>query len=338
MHLCYIHSAMSYVFEINPTPNASQLRCIEVRPIPRHERLRWDSLMRQHHYLGLKALVGESIRYVATYKGQWLALLSWSAAALNCKVRDRWIGWYPALKQQQLPLIANNSRFLIFPQFKIPNLASRILSLNLRRLSNDWETTYGHPIWLVETFVDPRYFKGTCYKAAGWSFLGHTCGFEKHLKTYTRHNNPKMVFIKSLQPDAKDKLSSVCLNYKLSKEVKPMEVSEKAADDLIRRLSKIPEPRKPRGIRHQKISILAISICAIMCNALNFSAIAQWAKGCSQNMLKRLWCRYNIRQRRYIAPSEPTIRRLLQRIAFTEDRYRSSRQCYIWLATEPFRR
>jgi len=84
LHLCYIHSAMSYVFEINPTPNASQLRCIEVRPIPRHERLRWDSLMRQHHYLGLKALVGESIRYVATYKGQLLALLSWSAAALNC--------------------------------------------------------------------------------------------------------------------------------------------------------------------------------------------------------------------------------------------------------------
>src|SRR3972149_482081 len=150
------------------------LRSITVRPVSQNEQANWDTLMRRHHYLGFRSLVGESIRYVAESQGQWLALLGWAAAALKCTVRDKWIGWPPFLKSQGLKLIANNSRFLILPQIHVPNLASRILSLNLRRLSQDWTTVYVHPIWLVETFVDPRFFKGACYKAAGWIFLGHS--------------------------------------------------------------------------------------------------------------------------------------------------------------------
>ena len=88
----------------------TSLHGIEVRPIRRDERTRWDELMRQYHYLGLHSLIGESIRYLAIHQGQWLALIGWSAAAFKCKVRDQWIGWPSFLQYQRLPFIANNGR------------------------------------------------------------------------------------------------------------------------------------------------------------------------------------------------------------------------------------
>ena len=147
---------------------------VELRPVRAVEREQWDRLMREHHYLGFQSLIGESLRYVAVYEDRWLALLGWAAAALKCKARDEWIGWTPTLKLKHLPLVANNCRFLILPEVKAPNLASRILALNLKRLSDDWQAAYGHPIRLAETFVDPQLFRGVCYRAAGWIFLGYT--------------------------------------------------------------------------------------------------------------------------------------------------------------------
>ncbi|MBW2306173.1 MAG: DUF4338 domain-containing protein [Deltaproteobacteria bacterium] len=155
------------------------LRCVEVRPINRSERALWESLLRKYHYLGLRSLVGESLRYMAVYQGHWPGLSGWSAAALKCKVRDQWIGWPPLLQWQRLRLLANNTRFLILPRINIPNLAYRILAVNLKRLSRGWQVLYGHSTWLVESFVDPRFFKGTCYKAAGRVFLSHTREFAK---------------------------------------------------------------------------------------------------------------------------------------------------------------
>jgi hypothetical protein len=151
---------------------------ILVRPIMPDERQMWDRLMSQYHYLGLKSLVGKSIRYVAEVQGRWLALLGWAASALKCQPRDTWIGWSQAIQWQRLHLIANNSRFLILPGIHIPNLASRILSLNLRRLSRDWVHVYGHPVLIAETFVDTGRFTGACYKAANWQYLGQTSGYE----------------------------------------------------------------------------------------------------------------------------------------------------------------
>ena len=290
------------------------LHSVEVRPICRDERCVWDDLMGQHHYLGFRCLVGESLRYVATVQGQWVALLGWSAAALKCKVRDQWIGWPAWLQYQRLSLVANNSRFLILPDVEIPNLASRVLAVNVKRLSRDWQQLYGHPIWLAETFVDPRYFQGTCYKAAGWSFLGYTHGFSKSSHMYRRHNQPKMVFVQPLDLRAREKLADPSVDLPLRREIKTMELSEKQAADLINRLRAIPDPRMARGIRHKKISVVAIAICAIMCNALSFKAIAEWGRRCSQKMLKRLWCRYNRKTARFVPPSEPTIRRFLQSV------------------------
>lgn len=288
------------------------LRNIEVRPIHRSERYAWDELMAKYHYLGLRSLVGESLRYIALYQGQWLALLGWAAAALKCSVRDAWIGWPNWIKWQRLPLVANNVRFLILPHISIRNLASRILALNLKRLSEDWQTSYAHPILLAETFVNPRMFKGTCYKAANWTFLGHTRGFAKSAQTYKQHDQPKMIFVRPLNSQVRSILSNPELNINLKKEIKPMKLSSKNADSLMQTLLSIKDHRMPRGVRHNKISILAISICAIVCGARSFAAISEWALRCSQNMFQRLGCRYNTKKQCYEPPSEPTIRRFLQ--------------------------
>ena len=305
---------MSRVEKANNTYFPQLLSSIEVRPICRNERYLWDKLMRRYHYLGFHSLVGESIRYVATFQGHWLALIGWAAAALKCKVRDQWIGWHSWLQWQRLPLVANNARFLILPTIRIPNLASRVLALNLKRLSRDWQAAYDHPIWLAETFVDPRYFKGICYKAAGWIFLGYTHGFAKCSHHYRHHHQPKMVLVRPIHPLAQEKLSNPHLEIKLNQEVKYMRLSTKHAGELIKRLRAIQDPRMPRRIRSNKDSVLAISICALMSNARSFKAIAQWAQRCSQNMLKRLGCRYNEKTKRYEPPSEPTIRRFLQTV------------------------
>ncbi len=137
---------------------------VELRPVRAVEREQWDRLMREHQHLGFQSLIGESLRYVAVYEDRWLALLGWAAAALKCKALDKWIGRTLTLKLKHLPLVANNCRFLILPEVKAPNLASRILALNLKRLSDYWQAAYGHPIRLAETFVDPRLFRGVVFQ------------------------------------------------------------------------------------------------------------------------------------------------------------------------------
>ena len=141
--------------------HAINLSAVAVRPIEAAERERWDELIRAHHYLGLKALVGRSLRYVAHCEGQWLALLGWASAAKKCAARDAWIGWSAPLQWQRIGLLANNARFVLLPGPRVPNLASKILAANLARLSADWLSVHGQPLLLAETFVDPTRFAGT---------------------------------------------------------------------------------------------------------------------------------------------------------------------------------
>jgi hypothetical protein len=294
------------------TEDREVVRRVEVRLVTDSERSLWNGLMKQHHYLGFHSLIGQSLRYVAVYQDRWLALLGWGSAALKCKVRDRWIGWTPALKLQRLPLVVNNSRFLILPDVRVPNLASRVLSLNLKRLSHDWQATYSHPIYIAETFVDPRFYRGTCYRAAGWRFLGNTSGFANHHGTYTHHGRIKLVFVRPLRPEATQKLADPYSQIELQPEVTSMKLSYHDADMLHKALLTIPDCRMPRGIRHNKLAILSITICATLCGANNYDAMAQWGQACSQKMRKRLRCRKNPRTGLYETPSEPAIRRFLQ--------------------------
>ena len=162
--------------------------------------------MQAHHYLGSLAKIGETLWYVATFLGEWVALLSFSSAALKCAARDRWIGWNFRHQYSRLNLLTNNSRFLILPAWHYPNLASKTLSLCLKRLSGDWQTYFGHPLLLVETFVDPARFHGTLYKASNWLYLGNTQGFSRTRQGYSATATaPKMLFVVLLQADARSR-------------------------------------------------------------------------------------------------------------------------------------
>src|SRR5512139_1086325 len=192
--------------EFGPSLSPSSEKPLVVRPVRREEQPRWCTLMQQHHYLGFERIVGESLCYVASRDTEWVALLGWGSAALKCGPRDRWIGWDRALQWRRLPLIVNNVRFLILPEGQEPNLASRVLALNLKRLSQDWEIYYGHPVLLAETFVDGARFRGTCYRAAGWQVLGQTRGFAKRNRHYWQHGQSKLVFVRPLVADARSRL------------------------------------------------------------------------------------------------------------------------------------
>jgi hypothetical protein len=160
----------------------------------------WDYLVHHYHYLGLPKLVGEHLRYLVTINGQVVACLSWASAAWKVKARDQFIGWDEATKRSHLHLIANNTRFLIPEWIKVKYLASRTLALTLKRLSADWERIYGHPVYLAETFVDTGRFEGTCYRAANWSFVGHTKGSAKKGNAYRYHGQPKAIYLYPLHP------------------------------------------------------------------------------------------------------------------------------------------
>ena len=142
------------------------------------DEARFRDLMQAHHYLGAVPGMGETVRYVAHHRGRWLALAVFSAPALKCGARDRWIGWDYGVQFGRLHLVTNNSRFLILPGGE-RNLGSRVLSLCARRLVNDWPARFGHDLLLAETFVDPAYFRGTVYRAANWIEVGRTRGFAR---------------------------------------------------------------------------------------------------------------------------------------------------------------
>ena len=121
----------------------------------------WDELVRTHHYLGYKNLLGKRLKYLAFIRKRPVAALSWSAPAKRINARDRFIGWPDNLRKKSLFSIVANSRFVIFPWVQIPNIGSHILGMNLRCLKNDWFERFQEQLLLAETFVDPSLFKGT---------------------------------------------------------------------------------------------------------------------------------------------------------------------------------
>lgn len=288
-----------------------ELSRVRVRLICADERGKWDTLMRAHHYLGLTAMVGRSLRYVAEIDGHWLALLGWASPALKCASRDTWIGWSPTLQWQRLELIANNSRFLILPGVRVKNLASRILGINLARLCADWQAAHGHRLLLAETFIDHGRFAGTCYRAANWIELGSTRGFAKSNQTYVEHGATKRIWVYSLHRQATLILSQPLPHPELPRlEIKMMTLTDADAAALFSRLDNIEDPRAKRGRRHSQRSVLATILCAVISGAQGSTAISEWVQRLTPPMLRRLRCRRTA-DGRYEPPSEPTIRRTL---------------------------
>jgi hypothetical protein len=156
--------------------------------------------------------LGEALDYAVTWKGQWFAVATWSAAALHLKARDQFIGWTEEQRRQRLPLVVNNSRLYVLAQCHYPNLVSRFMKLMLARLSSDWENTWGHPVALAESFVDPQQYRGTAYKVSGWSQLGLTRGWKRSaVDFYEKHDHPKQVWVRELVKKACVKLRAAQL-------------------------------------------------------------------------------------------------------------------------------
>jgi GNAT superfamily N-acetyltransferase len=286
---------------------------LNVRPVERSEEARYQEQMARHHYLGGLPKIGETVWYVATWHDEWVAQLSISAAALKCGVRDRWIGWDFRSQYGRLKLIGNNSRFLILPDWHRPNVGSRVLSLTERRVVADWQARYGHPLLLLETFVDPRRFHGGVYHASNWIELGLTQGYRRTPDGYSAEvGAPKRVFVRPLCRNPQARLTHPDrAHLQLAGAPKIMLTAEQMRT-LPDFFNDIPDPRRAQGRRHRLPVVLGIAAGASLCGMRGYKAIAGWAKDLGAKARERFGCRRE--NGRYLIPSESIIRDVLVRV------------------------
>jgi hypothetical protein len=299
------------------------LEGVQVRLIHAEERQRFDQLIIEGHYLHTAEFVGEQLRYVAEYQGQWVALVVWSAAAYKLKLRESWIGWSDRQKRRRLPLVVNQSRFFIPPEFQIPNLASRVMKLNLERLGRDWEQAYHHAVLVAETFVDPQRFCGTTYRASGWTLLGPTEGFQRaRADFYEPHDQPKQLWVQELQPGARTilrgrNLPEACQACEQDQLPKCVQSPEELQQMEIF-FGDLPEWRKrQRSIDFALSSLVAVTVCAMMCKVcLGQRDLAAFARNLTRDQMKALGFPrdWSSRIHRYIPPSESTFARMLRHL------------------------
>lgn len=170
------------------------------------KRKLWDSLVHNYHYLACKPIVGACLMYLIYLDDQLACCIGWGSAAWKVACRDNLIEWTSDQRKSNLNGIANNVRFLILPWVRVEHFASKILSLSSRQLASDWKQIYKEDLALLETFVDSSRFKGTCYRAANWRYLGQTKGSAKKGASYHHHGIIKSVFVYPLKPDFQKRL------------------------------------------------------------------------------------------------------------------------------------
>ena len=300
-------------------PGACGVRGVTVRPVVGEaERARWDALMRDHHYLGFRGMIGNSLRQVAERSdGAWVALLGWRAGAHKLSARDKWIGWTAEQRSRRLHLIANNVRFVILPGCSEPNLASRVLGRSLRRLSEDMRAAHGHPVLLAETFVDPARFAGTGYRAANWEAVGLSKGYERVSGGgYREHGRPKTILVRALSRDARALLRGRADDPAwgcASPSPPPEALGPVRLRSLYDHLRRVPDFRARRGRRHQLATVLAIALAAQLCGASGVAPTAEFAKRLNQRQLGavRAWTPAGGRRQ---APGQTTFFRVLSSV------------------------
>lgn len=276
---------------------------------------RFQALMNRHHYLGARRPAGESLYYVATYQDQWVALLSFSSASLKCAARDQWIGWAYRHQYDRLPLLTNNSRFLILPQWHYPNLATRVLSLCQQRIQADWQQLFNHPLLLLETFVDPSRFHGTVYRAANWHCVGQTQGFQRVTGGgYAAHGQPKWVLVYPLQRNTRKLLASPILPKQYHCGEPKLMLTTAQMNALPDCFKTITDPRRGQGRRHRLSTVLAIAAGAILCGRTTYKAIAEWAQSLKPKARRRFHCYYHPSLKTLQVPSAYVIRNVLIRV------------------------
>jgi len=170
------------------------------------EESTWDELVRAYHYLGYEKMIGQRIKYLAKAGDRIIAAISYNRPVQGVAARDNYIGWDEAQRQKNLQHVIANNRFLILPWIHVRYLASYLLSKSLKQVQRDWETSFGYQPMLAETFVDVEKYRGTCYKASNWIYVGETKGFGKVGKRYTYHGNKKAVYLYELDQAYRKKL------------------------------------------------------------------------------------------------------------------------------------
>lgn len=286
---------------------------VSVRRIDSQEECaRFNELISNEHYLHSSRVAGKVIRHVAEYRGQWVGLLCWSASAYHLKARDEWIGWDDDLRRKRLGLLVANSRFLLrLKPAEVPNLATRVMSLSTQRLNADWQEVHGHGVLMLETFVDPDFYQGTCYKAGNWTELGYTAGYRRKGRDYyEEHARPKRLFIKKLRRDAVKLLNAQQLPPEYADaqvDPKPlcrMKVPELGS--LFELFNTMKDPRRKAGRRYPLGCILSICAAAVLSGARDYQAITDFANGLSKQQRRRLRCWKNPRSHMYEVPTKTT--------------------------------
>lgn len=168
----------------------------------------WNELVATHHYLGHKIVVGRCIKYVVKHRGETAGAISFSSSAWKLEPRDLLLGALGFSMEKIRDCVLSNTRFLIIEDKSEPNLASRVLSAVTRQVAHDWERFYSVKPEVVETFVLPSRFKGTCYKAANWKEIGYTRGFAKSGPGHVNSQEPKQIFLYGLTSNMRRRLTS----------------------------------------------------------------------------------------------------------------------------------
>jgi hypothetical protein len=284
------------------------------------QRERAQALLVARHYLGGVQAVGEQLHYAVTdAHGTWVAVLIFAAAAWHLRLRDQWIGWHDEQRRRRLALVANNVRFLLLPECPVPNLGSAALSRVLAQLSADWQARYAHPLLVVETFVDPERFRGTVYRAGGWTELGRTQGNGRKARDfYEAHDRPKRLFVRELARHARRSLQAEHLKPALAPvEAKvPPRSTLKAPElrSLADHFRAVPDYRCRLGL-YPVYALLGIVACAHLAAAPRGQKdLAQFARRLSSAQRAALGVRATA-DGQYPAPSQPTFSRLFKRLS-----------------------
>jgi len=199
-------------------------RLNEIEPVrlavvtQRKDVILWNEYVERYHPLGYKGAFGYRLRYFIRSGALTLGCVLLAGAAKAIAVRDQWLGWETRTRIHNLPWVVNNTRFLIFPHIQIPHLASHVLGQLARRVAADWQQHWGFSPLLMETFVDPAQYAGTCYRAAGWALLGETSGRGLARPGKSYHSSPRLIFVKPLHPDFRAQLITTALPGRLNDE------------------------------------------------------------------------------------------------------------------------
>jgi hypothetical protein len=301
----------------NTAPEWEYLRQVAVRLLRPEERERFDALLESEHYLHSARVGGQSLRYVAEVAGQWVALLVFSGAAPHTKARECQIRWTPRQRARRLCFVVNNSRFLVLPEReRYPNLASRVLALVLKRLTGDWQEQWGHPVVLVESYVDESKYRGTCYRACGFAAVGLTAGYGRSSRDYYfAHDQPKQLYLRELRPRAMGLLRQGRLPADLAEHEEklsgPCPLRANELGSVLEVFEQFKDKRRGHGLRHPQPFVLACAAVALLMGAGGYEAFEDECSKLSQRQLRALGCRKDPKTNRYRCPSDSTFFRVL---------------------------